>query len=87
MQTKVKWFLIIALLIPCWVIGIKYEIDLVVLHATAQFLNNDFTRVYMQNGDLGRYFYGPFSLILIKPLGYLSFPVVKYFWLCLQTVC
>lgn len=75
------------LLIPCWVIGIKYEIDLVVLHATAQFLNTDYTRVYAQNGALGRYFYGPFSLILIKPLGYLSFPVVKYFWLCLQTFC
>jgi len=87
MQTKIKWFLLILLLIPCWVIGIKYEIDLVVLHATAQFLNSDYTRVYAQNGTLGRYFYGPFSLVLIKPLGYFSFPTVKYFWLCLQTYC
>lgn len=86
MQKQVKWFLLAALLVPCWVIGIKYEIDLVVLHATAQFLNSDLTRVYAQNGILGRYFYGPFSLILIKPLGYLSFPTVKYFWLCLQTL-
>ncbi|NBX69900.1 MAG: DUF2029 domain-containing protein [Proteobacteria bacterium] len=87
MQNKIKWFLLIALLIPCWVIGIKYDIDLVVLHATAQFMNGDYTRVYAQNGNLGRYFYGPFSLILIKPLGYLPYVAVKYFWLCLQTVC
>ena len=75
------------LLITCWVMGIKYEIDLVVLHATAQFLQTDYTRVYAQNGALGRYFYGPFSLVLIKPLGFFSFPIVKYFWLCLQTFC
>jgi alpha-1,2-mannosyltransferase len=87
MPTKLKWLLLVALLIPCWVIGIKYEIDLVVLHATAQFINHDYTRVYAQNGNLGRYFYGPFSLVLIKPLGYFSFSVIKYFWLCLQTVC
>ncbi len=82
-----KWFLLVALLIPCWVIGVQYEIDLVVLHETAKFLIHDFTRVYAQNGNLGRYFYGPFSLVLIKPLGFLSFSFVKYFWLCLQTVC
>lgn len=87
MQAKIKWCLLGLLLIPCWVMGIKYEIDLVVLHATAKFLITDFTRVYAQNGVLGRYFYGPFSLILIKPLGYLNFTIVKYFWLCLQTFC
>lgn len=87
MRINVKWFLLVALLIPCWVIGINYDIDLVVLHATSQFINNDYTRVYAQNGTLGRYFYGPFSLILIKPLGYFSYVTVKYFWLGLQTLC
>lgn len=87
MQDKIKWFLLVALLIPCWVIGVQYDIDLVVLHATAQFINSDYTRVYAQNGNLGRYFYGPFSLVLIKPLGVLPYVVLKYVWLCLQTVC
>lgn len=81
-----RGILLFLLLIPCWVIAAQYEIDLVNLHFVAKVLHTDLTRVYAQNGTLGRYYYGPFSLILIHPLGLLSFPIVKWFWIGLQTL-
>jgi hypothetical protein len=73
------------LLIPCWVIAWKYDIDLVNLHVAAQFSNSDLSRVYAQNGNYGRWFYPPFSVALIKPLGLFSYSAVKWFWIPLQT--
>lgn len=86
MQRKTQLFLLVALLIPCWVIAIQYNVDLVNLFAAAGFTHTDLSRVYAYNGNLGRYFYGPFSLVLISPLAHLSFNSVKAFWLVLQTL-
>ena len=83
---KTKNFLLFALLIPCWIIASHYNVDLVNLYAAAQYTHSDLTRIYAQNGNLGRYFYGPFSLILIKPLALYPFEVVKWFWILLQTI-
>lgn len=89
MQDVSRWklFFLFALLVPCWVIAERYDIDLVNLHVVAEYLHTDVTRVYAQNGNYGRYFYGPFSLVLIKPLGLFSYVTVKWFWILLQTVC
>jgi hypothetical protein len=86
---KWKWqlFWLFALLVPCWVIAYHYDIDLVNLHTAAKFANTDISRIYAQNGDMGRYFYGPFSLVLIKPLGLLPYVAVKWIWIFLQTLC
>lgn len=86
MQTKLRLFLLSVLLIPCWVIAARYNVDLVNLYAAAGFTHTDLSRVYAYNGTLGRYFYGPFSLILISPLAHLSFEAVKWFWILLQTI-
>lgn len=82
-----KLGLLLTLLIASWVAAINYEIDLVNIYVTAKFLVSDITRTYMKNEPYGRYFYGPISLVLIKPFAYLSWTVVKYFWILLQTVC
>lgn len=78
---------LLALLITaCWIIAARYDIDLVVLHNAARLTHGQLERVYSYNGSLGRYFYGPFSLFLIHPLGALSYPVVKFIWIVLQTL-
>ncbi len=79
--------LLLALLVASCVAAINYEIDLVNIYVTAKFLVTDITRTYMKNEPYGRYFYGPISLVLIKPFAYMSWVVVKYFWILLQTVC
>lgn len=73
------------LLIPCWIIAAKYDIDLVNLYAAQGFAQTDPTRVYGFNGTLGRYFYGPFSLVVFGPLAWFSFATVKVIWIALQT--
>ncbi len=74
-------------MIPCWVIAAQYNIDLVNLHGAARLLYSAPSQVYESHDGLGRWFYGPFSLVLIQPLGRLPFVVVKWFWIVLQTVC
>lgn len=74
------------LLIPCWVIAAKFDIDLVVLHHTATLAHHDLGHIYGPNGSLGQYFYGPISLVLFYPLGWFPYVVVKWFWIVLQTI-
>jgi hypothetical protein len=82
-----KLFLLFALLVPCWVIAARYDIDLVVLHFTTGLVrDHNYAAVYAQNGSLGRYFYGPFSLILFNPFAYLPYVVVKWIWIVFQTI-
>lgn len=86
MQKKIPYALLGILLIPCWIIAAQYNIDLVNLYAAAGFTHTDLSRVYAFNENLGRYFYGPFSLVLISPLAHLSFTGIKIFWIILQTL-
>lgn len=86
MKKKLQLALLFVLTIPCIVIAIRYNIDLVNIYAAAKFTATDLTRVYAYNGALGRYFYGPFSLVLINPMAYFSYTEVKYFWIFLQTL-
>lgn len=83
---KLRWkiALLFCLFVPCVVIAIKYDIDFVVLHFTAQLSHLDLARVYQYNGNLGRYFYPPPSLLLIGPLGLLSYGWAKVVWIVLQ---
>jgi hypothetical protein len=84
-KQRIRITLIILLLIPCWVIAWKFEIDFVTLWRTAcMTFSHQWDKVYAPLG--GRYFYGPFSLILIEPFGSLSFVVGKWVWIGLQTV-
>src|SRR4051812_23861078 len=78
---------LILLLVPCWVIAAQYNIDLVNLYAAARMLLSEPTQVYASHHELGRWFYGPISLVMIEPLGHLPYGVVKYFWIALQTLC
>lgn len=77
---------LILLLIPCWVIAAQYNIDLVNLYAAAKMLLTQPTLVYTSHDGLGRWFYGPVSLVMIKPFAYFPYVVVKYFWIVLQTI-
>jgi hypothetical protein len=86
-QKRTKVFFLILLLIPCWVIAAQYNIDLVNLHGTALMLLKTPAQVYESHDGLGRWFYGPFSLVLIQPLGHFTFIAVKIFWIALQTLC
>lgn len=86
MPQKARYALLFLLLIPCWVIGYRYDVDLVNLHFVADIARSDLTRVYAQNGTLGRYFYGPLCLIFVSPMGYLSYQTTKIVWLILQTI-
>lgn len=76
----------LGLLTACWAIAARYDIDLVVLHNAARLSHGQLDLIYAYNGSLGRYFYGPFSLFLIYPLGALPYGVVKWLWIVLQTV-
>jgi hypothetical protein len=81
----IRYSLLALTLIPCWIIAHKFDIDLVNLHYVAAVSHIDLTRVYAQNGNLGRFFYGPFCLVLVSILGFFSYTVVKYLWIALQT--
>lgn len=83
---RAQYFLLFVLLFPCWVIAYHYDIDLVNIYAASGFLHSDLSRVYAYNANLGRYFYPPVTLTLIYPFAYVSYPVVKTFWIILQTL-
>jgi hypothetical protein len=86
-KKKDKLSLLFILLIPCWVIAARFDIDLVVLHYTTGLVRaHHYANVYAQNGSLGRYFYGPFSLILFNPLAWIPYSVLKWLWIVLQTL-
>lgn len=86
MSKPIQLSLLGLLLIPCWIIAAKYDIDLVNLYAAQGFAQSDPSRIYAYNGDLGRYFYGPFSLVVFGPLAWLDFGTVKAIWIGLQTL-
>ncbi|MBI1860836.1 MAG: DUF2029 domain-containing protein [Deltaproteobacteria bacterium] len=81
-------FLVGLLLIPCWVIGVLYEVDILTAYDVISRIPTDLGGIYGSpiRGLLGRYFYPPFTLVFFSPLSGLSFPVFKYVWLALQTL-
>jgi hypothetical protein len=80
-----KLLLCFALLIAGVVIAARYEIDFPTLWRTAVLVfEGKLDQVYAP--FTGRYFYPPFSLILIEPLGALGFPLAKWIWIALQSV-
>lgn len=85
---KLLWILL--LFIPCLWMGIRYDVDFIVLYDTARLVvNQELSRIYSNlgvNGSIGRYFYGPFSLVVIFPFGLVSYGVAKGIWLALQTL-
>lgn len=85
-MTKSRLFLVFLLLIPCVVITLRYHVDFVNMYQTAKWTHEDLTRIYADNeaSGLGRFFYGPVMLVLIKPLGRISFVAAKWVWVGLQ---
>ncbi len=83
---KYQWLLTIALLAACIGIAKQYEVDVTTIYAVASI--KDVAESYVQQGNhAGRFFYGPFSLSLIRPLGVFSFVQTKWIWIALQTLC
>lgn len=83
---KYQWLLLLVLLGACIGIAKQYEVDIKTVYAVASVKN--VAESYVQQGnDAGRYFYGPFSLILLRPLGFLSFVQAKWVWIGLQVFC
>lgn len=85
-MTKLRLFLVFLLLIPCVGITLRYHVDFVNMYQTAKWTHEDLSRIYADNeaSGLGRFFYGPVMLVLIKPLGKLSFAAAKSVWVGLQ---
>ena len=86
MKRKYQLALLVLLLVPCWAIAIRFDCDLLVLFQVAKWIPTDLTRIYGDNGSIGRFFYSPVTLIFLRPMGYFSYPVVKGFWIALQTL-
>ena len=78
-------FLLGLLLVPCWIISFPFDVDLRVMHGVGRWLYSDLGKVYNDPAAIGRFFYGPIFLLLLKPVGYFSYPVAQWIWLALQT--
>ncbi len=101
MTLKGKLFFLILLLIPCWVMGIRYQVDFPTLYLAVERAGHGAPeQVYRdKTGDVatypgkepfhvnGHYFYPPFSLSFFQPLTWFSYPVAKWVWLGVQTLC
>ena len=84
---KYQWVLTIALLAACIGIAKQYEVDFKTVYAVAIVENVQESYVQQPTYHAGRYFYGPFSLILIRPFGLFSYEVSRWIWIALQTFC
>ncbi len=84
---KYQWVLIFALLAACIGIAKQYEVDYKTVYAVAIVKNVQESYQQQNTYHAGRYFYGPFSLLLIRPFGLFSYEVSKWLWIALQTFC
>lgn len=76
-----------VLLVPCWVIGAKYFVDLKTIVKVAELVNKDPLLVYKDfSGEAGRFFYGPIFIWLVSPMAWIPSRMVTYVWLIPQTV-
>jgi hypothetical protein len=97
LKSPPKWLLLLILLVPCWVIGAQYDIDLPTLYqAIHSAVIGEWPRVYSSipasvetsPGHFfvtGRYFYPPFSLVFFAPMGLMPYGILRWVWLALQT--
>ena len=86
-MNRLLLFLVLLLLIPCWVMGILYEVDIRTAYSVISRIPAELLTIYgpPRAGDLGRYFYPPFTLVLFSPLSKFPFAEFKAIWLMLQT--
>jgi|GEM_PF-880109 len=85
MSFKTKLFFLIALLVPCWIIASHLNVDLVVLYETLQRALREPHTAYSVK-EFGRFFYGPVSLVLFRPLSFVSFSTASWIWIGAQTI-
>ena len=80
--------LIALLIIPCWVIAVLYEVDIRTAYSVITRIPTELMSIYgpPRGPEEGRYFYGPFSLVLFSPLSALSFFHFKLLWIGFQTL-
>lgn len=82
-----KGLLVLTLLVACVAIEIRYDVDFLGMHGTAvRVAEGELSKVYKDPVGLRgvHYFYGPVSLVLIKPIGFLSFAFAKTIWILIQ---
>lgn len=80
-------FFLFVLLVPCWVIGAKYFVDLKTIVKVAQLVHQDPLLVYKDfSGEAGRFFYGPIFIWLVGPMAWIPSHLVTYAWLIPQTL-
>lgn len=80
-----QWLLLGLLLIPCWVIAAKFEVDIKTVFHVATLSHSHAAASYGPSA-VGRFFYGPVTVALLYPLGFLSFTAFKWVWIFFQTV-
>lgn len=75
------------LLITCWVIAWKFEVDIKTLFHVAQLAAEGRTaEIYLAEPGIGRFFYGPLTAVFLAPLGFFSFATAKLLWVGVQTL-
>lgn len=84
---KYQYFLTFILLVACVAIAHQYEVDFKTVYAVATVQNVAESYVQQPTYNAGRFFYGPFSLLLIRPFGLFSYETARWLWIALQTFC
>ncbi len=84
-----QWLLLVTLWGAGVVIAIKYEVDFPVFYRAIQVSASSPVHAYSadlmyQNGP--RFYYGPLTLVIARPLAWFNFKSAKYFWVFLQTI-
>lgn len=79
-----------VLLIACIAMPFHYDIDFVVFHGVGKWatdatqLGKIYTERAVNNG--GRFYYGPPTVTLFEPFGYLKFSISKWVWVLCQLI-
>jgi hypothetical protein len=86
-MSRFQWVFLGILLIPCWVIGFKYFVDLKTIYKVAELAGTNPLAVYQDfDGGAGRFFYGPIFIWLVRPMAFVSQKYGTLVWLIPQTV-
>ncbi len=81
------YFFLGLLLIPCWIIGVKYFLDLKTIYKVAELAGTNPIAVYNDfKGDAGRFFYGPIFIWLVRPMAFVPKQYGTLVWLIPQTL-
>ncbi|MBM4317775.1 MAG: DUF2029 domain-containing protein [Deltaproteobacteria bacterium] len=86
-MSRFHWVFLGTLLIPCWIIGFKYFVDLKTIYKVAELAGTNPLAVYHDfDGDAGRFFYGPIFIWLVRPMAFVPQKFGTVVWLIPQTV-